>query len=101
VIDGNQKQVFVGDRKVSSIPFRLPFFNNFGDNYTVIVPLDGYQQAGFTPIKVSPAVSSKADLMLIPIHARFDFSAVTWDWIKSNLPFAARGVNDAVGSARL
>ena len=100
VIDGNQKQVFVDDRKQSQISFKLPFFNNFGDNYTVIVSSNGYQQAGFTPIKLSPTASSRVDLMLIPREARFDFSVVDWDWIKTSLPFVASGVTDSAGSAR-
>jgi len=37
VIDGNQKQVYAQDQKKSSLYFKgLPFFNNFGDNYTVL-----------------------------------------------------------------
>jgi hypothetical protein len=100
VIDGNQKEVFVDDRKQSQISFKLPFFDNFGDDYTVIVSSSGYRQAGFTPIKLSPAVSSRVDLMLIPTEAKFDFSVVSWDWMKTNLPFVASGVTDSAGRSR-
>src|SRR5439155_16752634 len=68
VIDGNQKQVYAQDQQKPSLYFKgLPFFDNFGDNYTVIVSSDGHRQAGFTPIKLSPTISSKVDIMLIPM----------------------------------
>ena len=101
VIDGNQKQIYAQDQKKSSLYFKgLPFYDNFGDNYTVIVSSDGHRQAGFTPIKLSPAISSRVDLMLIPNHRQFNFSTANWDWIKANLPFLANGVDDAAGLAR-
>jgi len=101
VIDGNQKQVYAQDQKKSSLYFKgLRFFDNFGDNYTVIVSSDGHRQAGFTPIKLSPAISSRVDLMLIPDDGQFSFSTAGWDWIKANLPFLAYGVDDAAGRAR-
>jgi hypothetical protein len=31
----------------------LPFFDNLFDNYTVLVSADGYQQAGYVPVKLS------------------------------------------------
>jgi len=101
VIDGNQKQVYAQDQQKPSLYFKgLPFFDNFGDNYTVIVSSDGHRQAGFTPIKLSPTISSKVDIMLIPDDGQFNFSTAGWDWIKANLPFLANGVNDAAGRAR-
>lgn len=101
VIDGNQKQLYTQDQKKSSLYFKgLPFYDNFGDNYTVIVSSDGHRQAGFTPIKLSPQISSSVDLMLIPHDAQFNFSLASWDWAKANLPFLAFGVDDATGRAR-
>lgn len=101
VIDGNQKQLYTQDQNKPSLYFKdLPFYDNFGDNYTVIASSDSYRQAGFTPIKLSPTVSSGIDLMLIPDDGQFNFSTATWDWIKTNLPFLANGVDDAAGQAR-
>jgi hypothetical protein len=101
VIDGNQKQIYAQDQKKSSLYFKgLPFYDNFGDNYTVIVSSDGYRQAGFTPIKLSPTISSRVDLMLIPDDGQFNFSAASWDWTKANLPFLADEIDDADGRAR-
>ena len=101
VIDGIHKQVYAQDENKSSIYFEdLPFCDNFGDNYTVVISSDGHRQAGFTPIKLSPAISTRLDLMLIPDGGHFNFAAATWDWIKANLPFLASGVDDAAGQAR-
>jgi len=101
VIDGNQKQIYTQDQRKPSLYFKgLPFYDNFGDNYTVIASSDGYRQAGFTPIKLSPPISSRVDLMLIPDDGQFNFSTAGWDWIKANLPFLANGVDDAAGRAR-
>jgi hypothetical protein len=47
--DGNQNEVYRKFKKVSSLTLdNLPFFNNFGDSYTVLAWADDYQQAGFT-----------------------------------------------------
>lgn len=101
VIDGNQKPIYTQDQTKSSVYFKdLPFYDNFGDNYTVIVSSDGYRQSGLTPIKLSPSISTRVDLMLIPNGGRFNFSTASWNWIKANLPFVANGIDDAVGQAR-
>jgi len=101
VIDGNQKPIYTQDQAKSSMYFKdLPFYNNFGDNYTVIVSSGGYRQSGFTPVKLSPSISSSIDLMLIPGDGQFNFATATWDWVKTNLPFIANGIDDAAGETR-
>jgi hypothetical protein len=100
VIDGNQKQLFVEDQNFSSLSLKVPFYDNFGDNYTVIVFSDGYRQAGFTPLKLSPDLPTNIDLMLIPKDGHFNFAMATWDFIKAKLPFLASGVSDAAGKSR-
>lgn len=55
VIDGNQKQIYSQFQKTPTLTVEgLPFYDNFGDNYTAIVFAEGYRQAGFTPLKLSP-----------------------------------------------
>src|SRR5215471_9677976 len=55
VHDGNQKQVYREFNKTSSLCLTgLPFFDNFGDNYTVVAWAQGFEQAGFTPVHVTP-----------------------------------------------
>ena len=57
--DGNQKQVPLPNNGFFNQPSirvaGLPFFDNFGDSYTVVASADGYAQAGFLPVKVEPA----------------------------------------------
>lgn len=100
IIDASQKQAFVGEKKSASVSFRFPFNDNFLDNYTAIVFSDGYKQAGFTPIKLSPSIPTTMDLMLLPENGRFDFSDASWDWVKENLAFVGNGVTDAAGQKR-
>jgi len=100
VFDGNQKQLASPEKPVSSIDFQLPFYDNFGDNYRVIVFSKGYQQAGYTPVKLSPEEPVTLDLMVIPKNPGLNFLKAQWDAIKMQLPFLASDVDDATGRAR-
>lgn len=101
VIDGNHKQQLTEEKEVSSLTVTsLPFYDNFGDNYTAIVFADRYRQAGFTPLKLSPKLPVTADLMIIPKTFRMNFSAATWDIVKTKFPFLASGADDATGKTR-
>ncbi|MCC6980935.1 MAG: hypothetical protein IT343_21625 [Candidatus Melainabacteria bacterium] len=85
IIDGNQK--FIVDRYYDGPSIRfdgLPFYDNFGDNYTIIVWTDGYKQAGFTPVKISnkPEEMPVLDLMLLPSKNVIDFSDASFDALK-------------------
>ena len=101
VIDGNQQEVRVAEKKAASVLFKdLPFYDNFGDNYTAIVWSDGYAQAGLTPIVLSPKAPGSVDLMLIPKPARFNFADATWDRITADLPFLRGDVPDAEARSR-
>jgi hypothetical protein len=91
VIDGNQKQVFRNFVKSASCRVKdLPFFNNFGDQYTVVAWAEGYQQAGFTPVKVAPNTNPAVDLMLLGREATFSFAAASWQAIQQKRPVLAR-----------
>ena len=88
--DGNQHNAFRDFRRTPSLTVNgLPFFNNFGDLYTVIASADGYRQAGFTPIHVAPNVPQEVDLMLLANDANFRFAG-TWDAIQAKRPVLAR-----------
>jgi hypothetical protein len=100
IIDGNQQARLAQQYPTSSLYATLPFFDNLGDNYTAIVWADGYQQAGFTPVKLCPKVSTRLDLMLIPKDPGLNFAMAPWDTIKTDLPFLANGVDDAAGRQR-
>ncbi len=53
ITDGNQTQQIRQYYTQNDITFDLPFFDNFGDYYTVVVWANGFQQAGFTPVQLS------------------------------------------------
>src|SRR6266851_5504903 len=83
IIDGNQKSIITKSAAQHSLfAQQLPFYDNFGDNYTVIVSVDDYYQAGFSPVKVSLAVLAVVDLMLLPRRSRFDFSEAAWNVLR-------------------
>src|SRR5438309_7466699 len=69
VTDGNQKRIFRDFRPSHLRITGLPFYDNFGDSYTVIASADGYHQAGFTPVKVAPNAPQRVDLMLLRKNA--------------------------------
>lgn len=100
IFDGNQKQLTSPEKRVSSLNFNLPFYDNAGDNYRVIVFSDGYHQAGYTPVPLSPRAPTTLDLMLIPKDAGFNFVQAEWDAIRTKLPFLASDVDDATGRSR-
>src|SRR2546421_12323949 len=53
IVDGNQKQLVSKFYSANAIDFALPFYDNLGDNYTVLVSAEGYKDAGFYPVKLS------------------------------------------------
>jgi len=91
VIDGNQKQILNQFYTVPNIEVEgLPIYNNFGDNYTVLVSADGYKDAGFTPVKMFAGAVQSVDLMLMPNDATFNFHDAAWPTLKQTHPnFAA------------
>jgi len=59
----------------------VDFFDNFADNYTVLVSADGYRDAGFFPVRVSPDTPQDASLMLIPSKPALQFDP--WNVVAS------------------
>ena len=66
----------------------VDFFDNFADNYTVLVSADGYRDAGFFPVKVSPRALADVSVMLIPNDSSFEFDS--WDVLVANHPKTAQ-----------
>src|ERR1700676_4600695 len=67
VIDGNHNIVSRGSHGKASIFFPdLPFFDNLGDNYTFLASADGYNDAGFVPVRINPKIVQTVNLMLFP-----------------------------------
>jgi hypothetical protein len=100
IFDGNQRQIFQSELKVSTQNFSLPFFDNFGDNYRVIVSADDRYQAGFTPVHLTPQVPTTLDLMLLPKKNQFDFTQAAWAAVRDKLPFLSVGLDAAAAQAR-
>jgi hypothetical protein len=70
------------------INLSVEFFDNFADNYTVLVSADGYRDTGSFPVKVSPRVLAEVSLMLVPTHPSFEFDP--WDVLSANHPVISR-----------
>jgi hypothetical protein len=100
IVDGNQKQQIRQYYPQNDITFDLPFFDNFGDRYTVVVWAEGYKQAGYFPVKLSDSYLTTLDLMLIANNPGFSFVDARWPAAKAAFPFLANGVDDATGEQR-
>jgi hypothetical protein len=66
----------------------VDYFDNFADNYSVLVSADGYRDAGFYPVKVSPKVLADLSVMLIPTKPSFEFDP--WDVLVTKYPRIAQ-----------
>src|ERR1051326_8541916 len=86
ILDGDQNRLVVRDVTGPTVFVEVPFFDNLRDNYTVIAFADGYVQAGFFPVKVSPKIVRPVSLMLLPSNPRFVFRNATWTRLQETDP---------------
>jgi hypothetical protein len=100
ITDGNRTQHVRDYFKSSETVFDLPFFNNHGDNYTVVVWAKGYKQAGFTPVLLSESYEKTLDIMLVPDDPGFSFADAKWDAIAPLYPFLAAGADTGTAATR-
>lgn len=102
IVDGRQKIQVRRDASTPSLQVTgLPFYNDDdGDRYSVIVFSEGYQQAGFVPVDLSPHVPANVDLMLIPNDPQFNFADAPWKTISAKYPFVGAGVAAATAEQR-
>ena len=77
----------------------LTYFDNFFDNYTVIVNSQGYEDAAWMPVRISPAKPAAVDLMLIPNDAHLNFSGASWRALNSVRPRFAQILSAGVDNA--
>ncbi|MGA8090505.1 MAG: hypothetical protein WCA10_24735 [Terracidiphilus sp.] len=87
IIDGNRKQLFRNFVQANQRQFDLPFYDNGGDNYSVVVYADGFKQAGFMPVSLSDNYLRTLDIMLISNDPGFNFAAATWPSVGTRFPF--------------
>jgi hypothetical protein len=100
ITDGNQVQRYRDFLKSNDEIFELPFFDNLGDNYGVVVWADQYQQAGFIPVALSDQFTKILDVMLIPTDPGFSFVNARWNDVNPAYPFIGKGVDNATAEAR-
>ena len=77
----------------------LTYFDNLFDNYTVIVNAQGYEDAAWMPVRISPAKPAAVDLMLIPKDAHLNFSGASWRALNSVRPRFAQTLSAGVDNA--
>jgi hypothetical protein len=100
ITDGNQTQHVRDYYDANDITFDLPFFDNLGDRYSVVVWAQGYKQAGFVPVLLSDQYLKILDIMLIPDDPGFSFADARWAAVKSRYPFLGGDVDDAAAATR-
>ncbi len=100
VTDGHQVQHERNYFESSDITFELPFFNNSGDRYSVVVWADGYRQAGFAPVLLSANYVKTLDIMLVPDDARFSFAQARWSTVRMRYPFIGNDLDNVGAEAR-
>lgn len=100
ISDGNQTEQVREYYTQNDLAFTLPFFDNLGDDYTVLVWAEGYRQAGFTPVHLSNTYTRTLDIMLVSDSPGFNFAPASWAKVKATYPFVAAGESDAAGENR-
>lgn len=64
----------------------LTYFDNFFDQYTVIVRAKRYHDAAWMPANISPARPAAVHLMLLPKDGHVNFSGAGWQTLSSQRP---------------
>jgi len=79
-IDGNQRERVSQFLTASDVRFTdLPVFDNFGDNYRVIVSTGGHEQAGVMGVKVGAGQETSVALLLMPKDGVYNFNRARWE----------------------
>jgi len=101
IVDGQQETQIREYYTTNDMTFEgLPFYDNLFDNYTVLVSADGYQQAGYVPVKLSKDYVTTLDIMLIAKDPGFSFVNARWPQALAAYPFLGGDVSGAAGEAR-
>jgi hypothetical protein len=100
ITDGNKTQHVRDYFASNDITFDVPFFDNFGDNYTVLVWAEGYRQAGAMPVVLSDQFVKTLDIMLVANDPGFSFVNARWDAASAIYPFLGSDVEPAAAAAR-
>lgn len=96
VHDGAQNQLFRDEVNGPGIALHLPVHNNFADNYSIVAFAEGFEQAGFLPVKIGPNAPQKLDLMLLPKDGDYHFAQAKWTDLLSKKPLLSRIFSDSL-----
>lgn len=77
----------------------LTYFDNFFDNYTVIINSNDYEDAAWMPVHISSAKPAAVDLMLIPKEAHLNFSGASWPALSGIRPRFAQILSAGIENA--
>jgi hypothetical protein len=67
----------------SSKLFPVRFFDNFFDDYTVLVSPGGYDDSGWFPVRVHPTSPATVDILTLPKDGALHFADATWTHLNS------------------
>ncbi len=85
--DGVGRTVSAKYHRAPSIYFaRLPCYDNFRDNYTVVASAPGRMTSGQSGVRLRPAATTSLDLMLPLREAAFNFRAARWEALARSRP---------------
>jgi len=85
--DGLGRTVSAKYHRAPSICFlRLPCYDNFRDNYTVVASAPGRMTSGQTGVRLRPGAVASLDLMLPLREAAFNFGPARWDALAGSRP---------------
>ena len=85
-----RKQLLFSNLHGGSHLLSVPFFDNFGDTYTVIVHADGFESGAWRPVTVSEHDPVTADLMVLPNNGVPHFAGASWNDLNAQRPNVAR-----------
>jgi hypothetical protein len=101
ITDGNKQVVFRDFVQGPTIIKDVPFYDNLRDQYTVVASVDGFETAGFFPVRVSPKIDRPVFLMLLPRKPEFAFAGAQWTDLPQDLrTLLTRGAKDAAAAQR-
>jgi hypothetical protein len=66
--------------------FTVQFFDNFFDDYTVVVSPKGYDDSGWFPVRVHPTAPATVDILTLPEGGEPHFADATWQHLCSTRP---------------
>jgi hypothetical protein len=90
VRDGAQNQLYRDYLNGPSVTLKLPFHNNFADNYSIVAWADGYEQAGFQPVTIGPNAPQTLDLMLLAKDSDYHFAHARWVDVAAQRPLLSQ-----------